>query len=102
MVGGPSGGYTGVMWRRWLTLGGFVIGAALAACLVNCPAEQATLGARLAVYSGTPLLVLLSPILFLLSSVGLYAGHVAGLAGSAVVTWTMLGFASGLVADRRR
>lgn len=102
MVAGPPGRYTDIMWRRRLSLGGFILGVLLGACLLNCPPDRMNFGAQLAAYSGTPLLILLSPVLFLLSSVGLYAGPVAGLAGSAVLTWTMVGFASGLVADRRR
>ncbi|MBI2386635.1 MAG: hypothetical protein HYV14_11545 [Elusimicrobia bacterium] len=90
------------MWCRRLSLGGFVLGVLLGACLLNATPDHQGALTQLAAYSATPLLLLLSPVLFLLSSVGLYAGHVAGLAGSAVLTWTMVGFATGFVVDRRR
>jgi hypothetical protein len=90
------------MWRRRLTLGGFFLGALLAACLLNCPAGHDGFFCRLATYSATPLLVLLSPILFLLAAAGVTVNHAA----SAVVTWTLLGFlasvAAGKMSPRRR
>lgn len=56
----------------------------------------------LAGYSATPLLILLSPLLFLLSAAGLYPGYFVGHAVSALLTWTLLGYLSGVIADRLR
>lgn len=102
MVGGRRGRYTGVMWRRRLTIGGFVLGAALAACLLNCPPDHQGFFCRFAAYAATPLLVVLSPIVFLLAAVGLKLGPAAGLAGSSVLTWTAAGYATSLWAGRKR
>lgn len=102
MVGGSTGRYTQTMWRRRLSLGGFLLGVLLGGVLLNGTPDHQGAFTRFAAYSATPLLIALSPVLFLLSSVGLYAGHLAGLAASSVLTWTMLGFATGFVADRSR
>lgn len=102
MVGRRPGGYTEDMWRRRLSLGGFVIGAALAACLLNCPPDHQGFFCRFGGYAATPLLLLLSPIVFLLSAVGLKVGPAAALAGSSVLTWTAVGFATSLWAGAKR
>jgi hypothetical protein len=102
MVGRPPGRYTEYMWRRRLSLGGFVIGAALAACLLNCPPEHSGFFCRFGANAATPLLIVLSPIVFLLSAVGLKVGPVAALAGSSVLTWTAVGFATSLWAGSKR
>ncbi|MBI2787673.1 MAG: hypothetical protein HYX59_03220 [Elusimicrobia bacterium] len=90
------------MWRRRLTFGGFLIGVALGGWLVNAPPGHEGFLTMLAAYSATPLLVLLSPVLFLLAAVGVTINHAA----SAVVTWTLLGFlasvAAGKLAPRRK
>lgn len=102
MAGGRKAPYTSYMWRRRLVLGGFLLGALLAACLLNCPAGHEGFFCRFATYAATPLLILLSPLVFLLSAAGLQPGHVAALAGSSVVTWTLAGAAAGLLAGPRR
>lgn len=103
MAGGRGAPYTCYMWRRRLSLGGFVVGAALAACLLNCPPDHAGFFCSFATYAATPLLVALSPIVFLLAAVGLKVGPAAGLAGSSVLTWTAVGYATSLwVGSKRR
>lgn len=102
MVGRPTGGYTEDMWRRRLSLGGFVIGAALAACLLNCPPDHQGFFCRFAANAATPLLVVLSPVVFLLNALGLKLGPAAGLAGSSVLTWTAVGYATSLWAGSKR
>lgn len=102
MVGGRKAPYTSYMWRRRLTFGGFLIGVALGGWLLNAPPGHEGFLTLLAAYSATPLLVLLSPVLFLLAAAGVTVNHAA----SAVVTWTLLGFlasvAAGRMSQRRR
>jgi len=86
------------MWRRKLALAGFVIGVALAACVLNVAPGNEGAFTRLASVSATPLLLLLSPVLILLPYIGGTAGH----AVSALVTWTLAGFLAGALADRKR
>ncbi|MDD5304451.1 MAG: hypothetical protein PHS14_15245 [Elusimicrobia bacterium] len=56
---------------------------------------------QFASYSAMPLLVLLSPVMLLLSFGGIFFGNFVGHALSAVLTWTLLGFLAGAIADRR-
>lgn len=86
------------MRRRKLTIGGFVLGAILGACLLNVPAEHQGFFTMFADYSAMPLMILLSPLLFLTAPAGLFAfGH----AFAAVLTWTAIGYAADLVANQR-
>lgn len=48
-----------------------------------------------------PLLVLLSPFVFLMSAAGLAMGPILAQAISAVATWTAAGYLAGFAADRR-
>lgn len=102
MVGGPAARYTHGMWHRRLSLGGFVLGVLLGACLVNCPPDHQGFVCRFAVHAATPLLIVLSPVIFLLSAAGLHIGHVAGLAGSSALTWTAVGYAASFFVRKRR
>lgn len=86
------------MWRRKLALTGFVIGVSLGACVLNVPPGDEGAFTYLASVSATPLLLLLSPVLILLPYTGGFLGH----AVSATVSWTLLGFLAGAVADRKR
>jgi len=90
------------MRRRKLTLGGFLVGVILGVCLLNVPPEHQGFFSRFAGYSAMPLMILLSPIIFLLTPVGLFAGSLIGHAVSAVITWTAVGYAADLVANKRR
>jgi hypothetical protein len=90
------------MRRRRLTLGGFLVGVILGACLLNCPPDQQGFFTRFAGYSALPLLIVLSPVIFLLTPVGLLAGSLIGHAVSAVLTWTAVGYAADLVANKRK
>ena len=90
------------MRRRWLTFGGFLVGVILGACLLNCPPGHEGFLARFAGYSAMPLLVVLSPLIFLLTPVGLFTGSLVGHAVSAVLTWTAVGYAADLVANKRK
>lgn len=90
------------MWHRRLAYGGFLIGVILALSLLNSTPESQGALAKLAEITALPLLLALSPVLFLLS-VG--AGGFALHAVCAVLTWTAAGFAAGYAADattRRR
>lgn len=84
------------MWRKRLSAAGFVVGLCFGAWLLNAPAGDATALTKLGAVSAMPLLVALSPILFLLSVGG---GGFAVHAVSAVLTWTLLGLAAGSFAD---
>lgn len=90
------------MRRRRLTLGGFLVGVILGACLLNVPPEHQGFCTRLAGYSAMPLLIVLSPVIFLLAPIGLFAGSLVGHAVSAVLTWTAVGYAADLVANKRK
>lgn len=96
MAGRRAPPYTSYMWRRRLTFGGFLIGVALGGWLLNAPPGHEGFLTTLAAYSATPLLVLLSPVLFLLSAAGITVNHAA----SAVVTWTLLGFLASVAAGK--
>lgn len=96
MAGGRRSPYTSYMWRRRLTFGGFLIGVALGGWLLNAPPGHEGFLTTLAAYSATPLLVLMSPVLFLLSAAGITVNH----AMSAVVTWTLLGFLASVAAGK--
>ncbi|MCR4295818.1 MAG: hypothetical protein NUW21_09810 [Elusimicrobia bacterium] len=87
------------MWRRRLAFGGFLVGLVLGACIFNAEGQGAV--ARLAGYSAMPLLIVLSPFVFLLSAAGLSLGPVLAQAFSAVATWTAAGYLAGFAADRR-
>lgn len=89
------------MWRRRLAFGGFLVGLLLGAWLFNAGPESQDLIARLAGWSAMPLLVLLSPFVFLMSAAGLALGPVLAQALSAVATWTAAGYLAGFAADRR-
>lgn len=89
------------MWRRRLAFGGFLVGVILGACLFNAPPESQGLIARLAGYTAMPLLIVLSPFVFLLSAAGLSLGPILAQAFSAVATWTAAGYLAGFAADQR-
>lgn len=69
----------------------------LGACLLNVAPGDEGAFTRLASVSATPLLLLLSPVLILLP----YAGSMIGHAVSALVSWTLLGYIAGAIADAR-
>lgn len=73
----------------------------LGACIFNAAPEAQGLIARLAGWSAVPLLIVLSPFVFLLSAAGLTLGPVLAHAVSAVATWTAAGYLAGWAADRR-
>lgn len=89
------------MWRRRLAFGGFLVGLLLGACIFNAAPEGQGLIARLAGWSAMPLLIVLSPFVFLLSAAGLALGPVLAQALSAIATWTAAGYLAGFAADRR-
>lgn len=84
------------MWRKRLSAAGFVLGLCVGAWLLNAPAADAGAITKVAAASALPLLVALSPILFLLSIGG---GGFGVHAVSALLTWTLLGLAAGSFAD---
>lgn len=85
-----------IMWHRRLAYGGFLIGVILALSLLNSTPESQGALAKLAEASSLPLLLVLSPVLFLLSIGG---GGFTVHAVCAVLTWTAAGFAAGYAAD---
>ncbi|MDP3544292.1 MAG: hypothetical protein Q8T11_17640 [Elusimicrobiota bacterium] len=89
------------MWRRRLAFGGFLVGLLLGACIFNAGPEGQGPIARLAGYTAMPLLLLLSPFVFLMSAAGLTLGPILAQAVSAVATWTAAGYLAGFAADRR-
>ena len=74
----------------------------MGACLLNSHPDKHGLCIQFAAYTATPMLVLLSPILLLVSFGGIYTGNFIGHAASAVLTWTLLGFLAGTIADLRK
>jgi hypothetical protein len=90
------------MRGRRLTVAGFVIGVILGACLLNVPPGHQGFFTQFASWSAMPLLIVLSPVIFLLTPVGLFAGSLLGHAVSAVLTWTAVGYAADLVLGKRR
>lgn len=85
--------------RRWrFTIVGFIAGAIFGACLLNVPPDHRGLFTRLALYSAMPLLIVLSPVIFLLAPAGSLVGH----AVSALLTWGAAGCAADLVAGKRK
>jgi hypothetical protein len=90
------------MRRRRFCLGGFLVGVFLGACLLNVHPDHQGFCTRLAGYSAMPLLIVLSPVIFLLTPIGLFAGSLIGHAVSAVLTWTAVGYAADLVANKRK
>lgn len=84
------------MWRKRLSAAGFVVGLCVGAWLLNAPAGDMSPLTKLGAVSAMPLLIALSPVLFLLSVGG---GGFTLHAVSAVLTWTLIGFAGGAFAD---
>lgn len=74
----------------------------MGACLLNAHPDKHGLCVQFAAYTATPVLVLLSPMLLMMSFGGIYTGNFFAHAVSAVLTWTLIGCLAGAIADRKK